>query len=214
MRPQHLQTMERVPTLWPRRSFTIHGFWPGPRSNQYYGKFSINAANPIKHLYTYWPPRSEAFRGVKKTFKEEYFLWIHEWEKHGKDFADQVLHILGKKSFPSRFNQRNRALQTRYFQDTLDLFLKIRATSLAKNPTTKQELAALLGISDRSFSTRCLPSGNLQELQICVKVMKTGASLTYQIVNCTRMKSNCPGNAVHLNQFRWLQPIIAKNAMH
>jgi hypothetical protein len=201
--PEYLLSGTGKRLYYCRRSFTIHGFWPGPRSSQSFGSFDRKAIASLESkLKTSWPPRAEKARGSKPTYNEAYFLWIHEWEKHGKDFASQALHLLGAKTFPSKIPQRNLALQNRYFKDTLSLFQRIKATRLPRNPTTKKELADLLRIPENSFSTRCLPSGNLQELQICVSVSKLGVTLRYNVVPCKKLKSNCPGAAVKLRDFR------------
>ncbi len=78
-----------VITLSFRRSFTIHGYWPSLVSYKYYGSFRPNYHSTImKNLEKYWPARSEAPRNPSKiTFKEANFLWIWEWDKHGKDFG-------------------------------------------------------------------------------------------------------------------------------
>lgn len=94
-------------------------------------------------------------------FQDKYFLWIHEWDSHGSDFAN-IYNTLNGKSLPADAQRRDLALQTVYFSETLKLFKTIKARGLTKNPKTQQELAQILGISAKSLMTRCNPSGKLQ----------------------------------------------------
>jgi hypothetical protein len=59
---------------------------------------------------------------------------------------------------------------------------------------SKAELALRIGVSENMFITRCNPSGNLYEIQICTEFFQSGSSMAYIFVPCTRGRSNCPAS--------------------
>ena len=182
------------------RSFTIHGFWPSATGSDF-GKFNPSAIKSIQsQLEKYWPPRAEPLRNPKKpSFKDKYFLWIHEWEKHGKDYVKSYEFITNQKVQSFAGNQKKFQLQ--YFSDVLSRYKAISA-KLSSNPKTKSDLARLLRIPENSFVTRCLPTGNLQEIQICYDIVKQGSKMGYKVVKCSKINSNCKGNSVNLQGYK------------
>ena len=94
------------------QSHTIHGLWPDQRGSETYGAFNISIfENEIKLLddmNNYWPSKS-------KASTSNIFLWQHEWEQHGKDYAD-IIYKLRPNEFPGTSAERNASLQLAYFR--------------------------------------------------------------------------------------------------
>jgi hypothetical protein len=109
--------------------------------------------NLLDDLNNYWPAQSQSRR-------YPYFLWGHEWEDHGNDYAG-IIYKLHKNSFPGSPDQRNQALQVRFFQDVINLYKTLKVQKVPKSSFTQDELASALGISSRQFNTRCVGTGNL-----------------------------------------------------
>jgi ribonuclease I len=72
------------------QSFTIHGIWPSTNSTTTYGAFNIKYFEKnlrlIDDMQNYWPPKS-------KASTSSVFLWQHEWDTHGKDYANIILKL-------------------------------------------------------------------------------------------------------------------------
>ena len=68
------------------QSFTIHGLWPQDESYDNFEKFKIYylPSNLKKDLYNYWPPKNT-------HWQSKYFLWSHEYNKHGDDYAQVII---------------------------------------------------------------------------------------------------------------------------
>jgi hypothetical protein len=150
-----------------------------------------------------WPPTAERLRRGASS-KSRYFLWYHEWNKHGKDFAQNYLSLSQTSSAVNSYSYqtyKNNYLQKAFFSDVLNLYQTIN-TRLSSNPTTKQQLATLLGVQENALYTRCNRSGNIQEIRICTRMGHQGSKVTYSIVKCRRGRSNCRGSAVKLQGFK------------
>ena len=103
--------MERVFSNKCRHSFTIHGYWPDLVTSKTYGRFSLTPLKPImSQLNKYYPPRFMAYPNPSRpSFTQKFFLWIHEWNTHGKDMAD-IYYKLDNGSLPASSAQRDQQL--------------------------------------------------------------------------------------------------------
>jgi hypothetical protein len=96
-----------MPCEYHRESFTIHGLWPNAIATRKYGNFedhNIQSEELLDDMYNFWPPQSN-------SQKEETWLWHHEYDKHGKDFA-QILQIYQPDTFGKASSQQ---LQEKFF---------------------------------------------------------------------------------------------------
>ena len=79
-----------------RQSFTIHGLWPDTVSSVTYGGFNVNIIQKdvklLDDMHNYWPPQA-------KKSSSNVFLWQHEWETHGKDYA-AIMFKLKPEAYP------------------------------------------------------------------------------------------------------------------
>jgi hypothetical protein len=58
-------------------------------------------------MQNYWPPKS-------KASTSSVFLWEHEWDTHGKDYAAIILK-LRPNEFAGTIEERNEKLQIAFF---------------------------------------------------------------------------------------------------
>jgi hypothetical protein len=108
------------------KSFTIHGLWPSSATQETYQDFSLDYVKDNKKLHDdltdIWPPQTNypiTDKATADTF-DRHWLWEHEWNKHGKDFAN-ILQVLR----PDGWKQANsEKLQTAYFRTALNLLSK------------------------------------------------------------------------------------------
>ena len=85
--------------------------------------------NLLDDMNNYWPPQSQSGR-------YPYFLWEHEWEDHGQDYAG-IVYKLHPNQFSVNQNQRNQDLQVRFFQDVINLYKTFKAQKIFKNTFKK-----------------------------------------------------------------------------
>ena len=91
-------------------------------------------------MQNFWPPQS------RKTGSAT-FLWEHEWEGHGHDYAELIYRVQ-----PSRFAglsgaELNRALQSAFYHDVVAFYKKY--TGAYRYPSaklTKESLAEVFGV--------------------------------------------------------------------
>jgi hypothetical protein len=95
----------------------------------------------------FWPHQS-------RTTQPVFYLWNYSWSKHGKDYAN-LIYKLHPTLFVGDETQRNKALQVRYFQDTINFFKKINAQKIPANAYTKASLAKVLGIKSDQYKLLC-----------------------------------------------------------
>lgn len=75
-------------------SFTIHGLWPNLIGNETYGDFNYSFIRSntalFNNLSNYWPPQSKSIKHQRNRDpnKSTYFLWNHEYTKHGQIYAN------------------------------------------------------------------------------------------------------------------------------
>ena len=138
----------------------------------------------------FWPPTS-------KSSGSPYFLWQHEWDKHGKVY----------NYYQQEFNwsdMQGTAGQLEYYQAGIDLyktfpyFQKVDSSAF-----TPDELARDLGLKKENFHLLCShrngrPANNhLREIQLCFS--KTGSGVERKDLKFI----NCPLHHHHLaNRFR------------
>jgi hypothetical protein len=85
----------------------------------------------------------------------------------------------------------------------LKLYKRFAGAALNTQPKTKTDLATALKVQPFSLITRCLTSGNIQEIRICTKLQihpKTGEFLITE-TGC-RSGNNCPTPEIKLKDFR------------
>ena len=132
----------------------------------------------------FWPPTS-------KSSGSPYFLWQHEWDKHGKVY----------NYYQQEFNwsdMQGTAGQLEYYQAGIDLyktfpyFQKVDSSAF-----TPDELARDLGLKKENFHLLCShrngrPANNhLREIQLCFS--KTGSGVErkdLKFINCPPLSGN------------------------
>jgi len=132
-------------------------------------------------MLNFWPPQNRD-RGDK------YFLWNHEWNKHGKDYSAIMLN-LAPNNFSTLYDDRNFQLQTKYLNDAINLYKSLKLQKIPKDSYSKSDFATYLGINNMAFYPVCNKgTGTLQELRICVSIGNDGI----KPIKCSRMASrNC-----------------------
>lgn len=128
-------------------------------------------------MINYWPPQSN-------SQKEFTWLWDHEYNKHGKDFAE-ILQTYN----PSVYKKASSAkIQEKYFETVINFYLsqkldKINIQEASPRPTTnsygdllvtKKQLSQIIGVNEENFITSCNRNTDyLQEIQICLRIQST-----------------------------------------
>jgi len=110
-------------------------------------------------MNNYWPPKIKA--STTSTF-----LWQHEWETHGQDYA-AIIYKLRPGEFTGTDQQRNDKLQVAFFTETIAFYKKYRVQKLSAAAYTKANLAAALGVSENQIAFECSGSNLVRELYIC-----------------------------------------------
>jgi len=95
-------------------------------------------------MNNYWPPKIKA--STTSTF-----LWQHEWETHGQDYA-AIIYKLRPGEFTGTDQQRNDKLQVAFFTETIAFYKKYRVQKLSAAAYTKANLAAALGVSENQIA--------------------------------------------------------------
>lgn len=144
-------------------------------------------------MRNYWPAQSN-------SGKAEDWLWNHEYNKHGKDYA----HLLQIHDSANYARATSSQFQQSYFQAGID-FYKLKSHKLDKlnvskatgtvNYTssgdpiiTKKQLAEIIGIEDEAFLVSCKDKkDSLVEIQICLRIQK---NLDVNYENCKAIKAN------------------------
>lgn len=84
-------------------------------------------------MQNYWPPKT-------KASTSNLFLWEHEWESHGQDYAELV-YKLRPEDFPGTLEERNKKLQLAYFNDGLDFYKRFNVKKLVSGKYSKSDFA-------------------------------------------------------------------------
>lgn len=180
--------------LWDRESFTIHGLWPNPATTRRYDDFDVHNIHDeelLDDMDNFWPPQSN-------SDKSDYWLWEHEYNKHGKDYA-QILQIYQPEEFGRASSQR---LQETFFHHAIEFYKsqnlqKIDLSKATEAPTsnnygdlivTKKQLAEILGVSPDHFIVSCNRGKDwLMEVQYCLR-FQTDLSITLE--SCRTIVAN------------------------
>ena len=145
------------------QSHTIHGIWPSVTTTSKFGAFNLHLFDKnlklIDDMNNYWPPKIKA--STTSTF-----LWQHEWETHGQDYA-AIIYKLRPGEFTGTDQQRNDKLQVAFFTETIAFYKKYRVQKLSAAAYTKANLAAALGVSENQIAFECSGSNLVRELYIC-----------------------------------------------
>ena len=140
------------------QSHTIHGFWPDQKATQKYGSFNISIFEKelklLDDMNNYWPPK------VKKSTGQA-FLWEHEWDTHGQDYA-HIIYQLRPDDFPGGTTERNAALQLAYFKDTIALYKKLKVQKLPGASFSKSTYASQLGVSEKYLYFACFKGSSIR----------------------------------------------------
>lgn len=111
------------------QSFTIHGYWPSASSARTFGSFDVDLldAKLLADMKNYWPPQS------RNSQRSPNFLWEHEYETHGSDFAN--IYLQQHKADLSTLStiDQDDQLQKIFFQYVVDLYLTVNVRKLAKS---------------------------------------------------------------------------------
>ena len=98
-------------------------------------------------MHNFWPAKIKA--STSNTF-----LWQHEWETHGKDYA-KIIYKLKPEAFPGTTSQRNAALQLAYFRDTINFYKSLKVKKLPRAGFSKAEYAAQIEVSAENLIFSC-----------------------------------------------------------
>lgn len=142
-------------------------------------------------MINYWPPQSN-------SQKEFTWLWDHEYNKHGKDFAE-ILQTYNPKVYAKASSSK---IQEKYFETVINFYLSQKLDKLkiqnAKPHTTtnsygdllvnKAQLSQIIGVHEENFITSCNKNTDyLQEIQICLRIQK---NLEITLEKCKTIVSN------------------------
>lgn len=89
-------------------------------------------------MHNYWPPKA-------KASNTNVFLWQHEWETHGKDYAN-ILFKLSPEKFPGTVDARNAALQLQFYKDIIAFYLRFKVKKLTAGTYTHAAIASFIGL--------------------------------------------------------------------
>ena len=125
-------------------------------------------------MNNYYPPTTNSRSGGFA----EYFLWQHEWNKHGKDYAT-ILYKLFPERYSGSWDQKSLELQKAFYEDSLRVYKHFPGLQKLTDSTfTRESLAQRLGVSVDSMQLICTNKashwdrvglGNvyLRELRLC-----------------------------------------------
>jgi hypothetical protein len=91
-------------------------------------------------MNNYWPPKIKASTTTT-------FLWQHEWESHGQDYA-AIIYKLRPAEFAGTVQERNDKLQIAFFTETIAFYKRYRVQKLSAATYTKSSLASALGLAE------------------------------------------------------------------
>lgn len=178
------------------QSFTIHGYWAQQRSQEQYGEFSIQALskNLLKEMREFWPAQT------RQSQASPTFLWEHEYETHGSDFADIYLGLHPEQFRGLDTNQRNAKLQQTYFSHVVELYKTLKVRKIPQGRYSKIDFARLLGLNANEFSLVCNEgTATLQEIRICFDLTVNGSVPT----KCRSVQArNCRNNEIVLGGWK------------
>lgn len=182
--------------LWDRESFTIHGLWPNAATTRRYDDFDVHNIYDetlLDDMQNYWPANSNSGSG-----RPWYWLWDHEFNKHGKDYA-QIIQIYQPDEYGRASTQK---LQETYFQHVIDFYKsldlqKINLTRAEQSPllnsygdliVNKQQLAEILNIEPDHFIASCNKGKDwLMEIQVCLRFQE---DLSITLESCKTIVAN------------------------
>lgn len=141
-------------------------------------------------MHNYWPPKA-------KASSSSAFLWQHEWEAHGKDYAN-ILFKLKPESFPGTADVRNAALQLAFYKDVIAFYQRFKVKKLGAGTYTHAAIASAMGIASSHFVMVCTSSNIVREMQVCFDIAKTGITTKA----CTKT-TNCAGGGQTVQLLDW-----------
>jgi hypothetical protein len=141
-------------------------------------------------MHNYWPPKS-------KASSTSVFLWQHEWENHGKDYA-AILYKLKPENFPGTTDVRNAALQVAFYKDVISFYQRFNLKKLPTGTMTKAAIAKIIGLAESNFFFICASSNIVRELEICFDITKAGITPKA----CSKA-SNCSGGGSTIQLAEW-----------
>jgi ribonuclease I len=178
------------------QSFTIHGYWPSASSRRTFGSFDVDLldAKLFADMNNYWPPQS------RNSQRSPTFLWEHEYDAHGSDFANIYLQQHNADFSNLSTSDQDNQLQQIFFRYVVDLYLTINVRKLAKNQYSKEEFAKSIGLKSNQFNLICNQgSGTLQEIRICFNITPKKSYL----MTCSNTQSrNCNNDQVVLSNWK------------
>jgi ribonuclease I len=196
--------------LWDHESFTIHGLWPNPAATLRYDNFhvrNIQDQQLLDDMNNFWPASSNSNSG-----RPWYWLWDHEFNKHGKDFV-QILQLYQPEQYSHASSQM---LQEVFFHEVISFYknqslqkIDISRANEVAAPNddgdlilTKDQLSDILSVSPDQFIVSCIKGKDwLLEIQYCLRIQN---DLSITLESCRTIVSNketpyptvdtCPGN--------------------
>ena len=99
-------------------------------------------------MRNYWPAQS-------RQSHTPTFLWQHEYDKHGSDFAAIYLQQHQKEYGHLSTKEQNEKLQVLSFRYIIDLYKTLKVQKLPQDKYTKAEFAAQIGLHEDQFSLVC-----------------------------------------------------------
>lgn len=145
-------------------------------------------------MRNFWPAQT------RRSQASPTFLWEHEYESHGSDFADIYLDLHPEQFRSLNTKQRNAKLQQTYFSHVIELYKTLKVRKIPHGRYSKADFAKLLGLNVNEFSLVCNPgSANLQEIRICFDLTANGSVAT----RCRSVQArDCKNNEIVLGDWK------------
>lgn len=173
MQPLTRQSVGPVASFLLSQSFSIHGLWPKQKATKNYGAFNLKIIEADAKLHdnmkNYWQPQSNL------TTDSKYWLWEHEWNDHGHDYAELIYRMQPKRFTGLTGNNLNNSLQLAFYQDVIGFYLNF--TGVQKYPYKdlgKKQFAGILKIQEDQFTWSCQSGVIVREAKVCFEVLNSG----------------------------------------
>jgi hypothetical protein len=144
----------------------------------------------LDEMQNYWPPKA-------KASNTNVFLWQHEWETHGKDYAN-ILYKLKPENFPKTIDARNAALQLQFYKDIIAFYLSFKVKKLTAGTYTHAAIASAIGLAQNQFVMTCVNSNIVREMQVCFEITKAGL-----VPKACTKTTNCAGGGATVTLPDW-----------
>lgn len=200
LHPVSCQCLGPVNFLSFSQSFTIHGYWVQQRSSYNFGQFNVSVLSKdlLKEMRDFWPAQT------RKSQASPTFLWEHEFDTHGADFADIYLDLHPEQFKGLTVPQQNAKLQQTYFSHVIELYKTLKVRKIPQGRYSKADFAKLLGLNVNQFSLVCNEgTATLQEIRICFDLTAKGSAPT----RCRSVQArNCRNNEIVLGGWKVSAP--------